>query len=402
MRKFQSLINHLLGKKLPRWGGLALVTLLALAVFGVTTVSTAAGDTTNSGQKKYHVVTIYDENAEKTIITTAETVKDALQDADISISKHDTVDPTPDQKFKEAIVIVNIRRARPITVTDGQRQVRVITAAQDKIAIAATAHIKLYPEDTTQIAPVSDLLSPGGAGLEMNVTRAKIIHLKLYGQEMTVRTQKTTIQQLLDEKKIKLGPDDGMDLTPDAKITDGLNLQIWRNGIQTVTATETIPFTTKIVKDPTRNVGYREIQTAGQNGQKTVIYQIEMRDGVEISRTTISQVVVAPAVEQVEIIGAKVNLPPGGHEDWLRIAGISPGDYGYVNFIFAHESGWRVDAMSRNGYAGLGQTRPANLSRACPNWQSDPICQIQYFDGYAQRYGGWAGAYNFWQGHRWW
>jgi len=99
-----------------------------------------------------------------------------------------------------------------------------------------------------------------------------------------------------------------MNLTPTTEISDGLHLQIWREGLQTVTATEIVPFTTKIITDSTRKVGYREIQTKGQDGQKTVIYEINTRDGVEVSRKILSEVVDIPAVEQVELVGIKSSL----------------------------------------------------------------------------------------------
>lgn len=59
---------------------------------------------------------------------------------------------------------------------------------------------------------------------------------------MQVRTQSKTVSEFLKEKNIKLGQDDGM-LLADSPITNQMELQIWRNGIQTITATETILMT---------------------------------------------------------------------------------------------------------------------------------------------------------------
>ena len=127
-----------------------------------------------------------------------------------------------------------------------------------------------------------------------------------------------------------------------------------------------------------------------------------MKNGVEVSRKEIASVVTKEPKKQIEIVGTKVSLPSGSHSDWMSAAGISPDDYGYVNFIFTKESTWRTTA--RNGqYAGLGQTNINKLSRACPNWQSDPVCQIRVFNNYAvSRYGSWAGAYNAWNRQKWW
>jgi uncharacterized protein YabE (DUF348 family) len=300
-----SSIYHKFSSARSAWLALAAAVAFLIVVTAATATVMAAGDSDDSGKKSYHVVTIYDNDAEKTVVTTAETVGDALRNADIATSQYDSVEPALDHKLEAAIMVVKVNRARPILVHDGQRQVRVITSVQDETDIAAAANVKLYPEDAVKMSLPDDLLLAGGAGLEMKITRAKVVNLRLYGQDLVVRTRVNTVAELLKEKKIELGPDDGMDLTNETKITEGMNLHIWRNGIQTVTATETVPFTTKTVTDPTRVVGYREIQVRGQAGQKVVIYEVEMRDGQEVNRKIISEVVSTPAVEQIEIVGTK-------------------------------------------------------------------------------------------------
>jgi hypothetical protein len=128
-----------------------------------------------------------------------------------------------------------------------------------------------------------------------------------------------------------------------------------------------------------------------------------MQNGKEVSRKEIQSVVVTQPTKQVEVIGTKVSLPPGSHEDWMRAAGMSPDNFGYINYIFMHESGWNPASSNGGMYVGLGQTNPANLSAACPQWQSDPICQIRFFNGYAvSRYGSWSGAYDFKASKGWW
>jgi hypothetical protein len=87
-----------------------------------------------------------------------------------------------------------------------------------------------------------------------------------------------------------------------------MTIRIWRDGIQTITTTEQINYTTKVIKDQALKYGYRETQTTGQNGQRTVIYQIEIKDGQEISRSIISQIVNVAPIEQVEIVGMKSDL----------------------------------------------------------------------------------------------
>ena len=375
-------------------------------IIGLTAVlSSNVWATSGNTEKRDRVVTFYDDDEEITTVTSAGTVGDALKDANITLSEYDSIDPSIDTKLDEASVVVNIRRGRPVVVMDGSRQIRVITPDQSVAGIASVANIKLYAEDQVSLSQVDDILDAGGAGLKMTIVRAKVINLELYGQQMQVRTQANTVAELLKEKNITLGADDGMSLNADAAITDQMQLRVWRNGIQTVTVSEVIAFTTRTIQDSNRKVGYHEVQTAGSDGEKTVIYEIEMRNGEEIGRKAISEVINTPAVEQIEVVGTKVDLPVGSHEDWMAEAGISSSDYGYVNRIISAESGWRITVSnSSSGAYGLCQALPGSkMASAGDDWRTNPITQLKWCSSYAGgRYGSWEKAYNFWNANHWW
>ena len=191
-------------------------------------------------------------------------------------------------------------------------------------------------------------------------------------------------------------------------VSDGMQLALYRQGKQTAVVHEEINFEIKTTIDMNRDKNYKEVTKAGEKGQKDVTYEIEMRDGIEISRVKISEIIAKQPVAQEitvggsAVVGGAVNLPAGSHEDWMAAAGISPENYGYVNYIIGRESGWRTTA-SNGRYFGLYQTNLKSLSSQCPNWQSDPVCQLRAATNYANgRYGSWAQAYNFWTSHHWW
>jgi len=110
----------------------------------------------------------------------------------------------------------------------------------------------------------------------------------------------------------------------------------------------------------------------------------------------------AREVQPVQVLSTPAETTPsfrGSHADWMAAAGIDPGNYGYVDFIVSHESGWNPNAVNRNGGAcGLGQQLP------CGKWPgawNDPIAALRAMNVYVNNYGGWAGAYNFWRSHSW-
>lgn len=97
--------------------------------------------------------------------------------------------------------------------------------------------------------------------------------------------------------------------------------------------------------------------------------------------------------------------PSGSKADWMRAAGISDSDFGYVDYIISHESGWNYRAVNRSsGAYGLPQSLPAGkLASAGADWRDNPVTQLRWANNYAVgRYGSWCGAYRFWVTNHWW
>lgn len=96
----------------------------------------------------------------------------------------------------------------------------------------------------------------------------------------------------------------------------------------------------------------------------------------------------------------------GGKVDWLKAAGIAEEDWGYVDYIVEHESGWDPLAVNKKSRAtGLCQSLPASKMRSAgEDYLTNPVTQLKWCDSYAKdRYpGGWSGAYKFWVNNHWW
>lgn len=345
-----------------------------------------------SGEK---VLSIYDRGEERVIITRAQTLRQALKSADIPFNiGWDAVEPGLDEKLVAAKYNVNIYRAKPVTVVDGELRKRITTAKQTPELIAKAADIKLYEEDNVEIELASDHLVDA-VDTVMHIDRATPMKLNLYGKQSDIRTQAKTVGELLKEKSIELGADDSLSVDKSTPITKDMLVELWRNGTQTVTVEEEIDFPVEKINDANRPSDFKEVKTPGEKGKKNVTYEIEMQNGKEISRKEIASVVTAEPKKQVETVGTKPTTVPytggGSKSEWLAASGIAKEDWGYAEWLVQKESGWNPNAVNRSsGACGLGQQLP------CGKWAgqwNNPVDSLKGMNGYVKaRYGGWAGA----------
>jgi len=349
------------------------------------------------------LITIHDRGIEKVFLSNADTIADAVKDADITLDSRDAVEPALTQKLIASEYQINIYRARPVTVVDGPTRQKIITAYQTAEQIVKDAGISLYPEDATILNRSKNFVSDG-AGLELVIDRATVFSFTLYGKKADARTQAATVGDMLKEKGVKLGENDRVS----PAVTDPLNaeteVRVWREGKQTVTVEEPVAFETEQIRDADRAVGYKAVQTAGVDGKKNVTYEIEIQDGVEVKRTEIASLVTSESTKQVEVIGSKPAFLPytggGTKTEWLAASNIPAESWGYADFMVTKESGWNPNAMNKSsGACGLAQALPCSK---VPGNPLDPIDSLNWMNGYVNgRYGGWQGAYNFWLAKKW-
>ena len=377
-------------KQLLIAGFASLGFLLLLHIFAVAGKNSAKA--TGQGNK---ILTVFESGQKTSFKTNAKTVREALKAQKINFSKEDSVEPGINEELTGAEYSINIYRAKPVVIEDGELKTKILTAAQTPRQIAEKAGLNVHNEDKLAFEESGNILEDGSINT-LKITRAKEISVDLFGKTESFRTQAKTVEDFLKEKKIVLGKDDGISIDLKTQIANGLNFRIWRNGKQTLTVEEPTDFQTETIQDANKDSGHKEIKEAGEKGAKSVTYEVEMQNGKEISRKKINETEIKAAKKQVVIVGTKVNLPAGSHSDWMNAAGISSSDHGAANAIISQESGWRVNATNRSsGAYGIPQALPGSkMASAGSDWQTNPITQLKWMNSYVVgRYGSWQNAY---------
>lgn len=282
----------------------ALAALVFFAVIGFSShYAFAAGDDKPTNGR---IITLHDHGVDKGFITKKATLREALAEQKIYIDKLDRTEPGLDEKLAANSYQVNVYRARQVIVRDGDKETKVITSYRTPKQIAAQAKIALYDEDEVKLAPSSDPIADGVAEV-MTISRSTPFTFNFYGKEQTARTMARTVGDMLKEKGIKMESVDGIIPSVDTPIAATTSVKLWRNGVQTVTQEEDVAFTTKQVFNADQPVGYKKVETPGENGKRTATYEINMQNGVEVSRKEINSVTTKQPSEQVETVGTKPN-----------------------------------------------------------------------------------------------
>jgi len=250
------------------------------------------------------LISLYDRGVTTVFITKETTLKAALKAQDITLDARDTVEPSLDQELVAKSYHVNIYRARPVVVVDGMTRIKTTSARQTAQQIASDVGVVIYDEDITSLRPSTNIIRDG-ASLELTIMRAVPLTLDLYGKKIQIRTQAKTVEAMLREKGILLGKNSRVSLAVTASITAGMEVRVWREGVQTVSVDQEIPVSTEIIYDGDRPIGYRAVQTKGAPGTRSITYQVEVKDGVEVSRVEIANIVTKNPTKQTEVIGLR-------------------------------------------------------------------------------------------------
>lgn len=275
------------------------LTLAALAAIGAGFLQNVAAQEPGA-----RLMTVHDRGIKTVFITHEKTLAAALKAQGIELMPHDAVEPTLSEELVAPDYQVNIYRARPVTVIDGAVRRQVMTPFQSTDRISRDAQVTLYPEDAVSLAQSGDFINDG-AGLVLTIDRAVDFTLDLYGKKTQARTHERTIGDMLKQKGIQLGERDRVSLAIDTSITKGMEVRIWREGRQTISEDKATPFSSEIVYDADRPLGYRSIKTKGEQGVRSVTYEIEIKDGQEVYRKEIASIVTSEPKKEQLAIGIK-------------------------------------------------------------------------------------------------
>lgn len=383
-------------------------TFVMLFLISLVLIVVAGGQTIGAADTR--VVQLYVDGQKQVVPTRAVTVQDLLDRLEIEIEEKDIVEPSVTTEISDDNFHINVYKARPVLIEDDGKRIFALTAEPSPKAVAESAGVKVFPEDIIEKQPLETVeplaaIKEGVVSERVVINRATPVALNIYGKLVEVRTHAKTVGELLEEKNISIKDDDTLEPSVDTVLDKATKVSVARFGTQLETVEEEIAMPVEYIDDPALARGTENIREAGAAGRKTVTYEIELKNEVEVGRDIVQEVVVSQPVTRVVVRGTKfiVSNPSANAVLGQQIAA----EMGYASQfsciydIYQRESGWNHLAQNRSsGAYGIPQALPG--SKMGPGWQSDPAVQIRWGIGYmVGRYGSPCGAYAFWQVNHW-
>ncbi len=272
------------------------------------------------------IVTVFDGSNKKVTSVNQAKVREILQALSIELRPSDVVEPELDY-LVDSDIYINIYRATPVTIIDGNNRLKIITPHKQVKQIVEDSGNEFYDEDQAKIK-LEPLALDQDLGVQLVVERAKTVELDLYGKVNQIRTNAKTVDQLLKQKQLKLTDKHKLNCQLDQPIVEKMKLEIWQEGTQTKIEEQEIPFEIEKIYNYDKPASYSKIKTAGVKGKKVANYKVEIKNKQEISRKLIDEVIIEKPVKQIIEVGVKgvFNTPSKNENltwDFLRQQGFT-------------------------------------------------------------------------------
>jgi len=189
-------------------------------------------------------------------------------------------------------------------ISDGDRVMIHTTFATNPADVLSEAGFELNPDDIYTTQTSSDKS-------EITIQRLQTVTIRTAQTETQLTTYGETVASILSRAGIIVTEDDAISASPSAMTYDGMNITISRTQLVVETYEVEVPYETTYCYAPNLPTGQQVVLTKGVNGVAERTANVLYIDGMEISRTPLSDTVVQEPVKEVIAIGSKDGVSAG-------------------------------------------------------------------------------------------
>lgn len=393
--------------------GLAVFASILAFVFACAGLVAANAET--SLPDDAHIVIIYQDGVERTVLTRADTVGALVDKLELGLGEFDLIEPAKDALISADNFKIQIRTAEPTTIIYDDKTISLMSPYTDPRLAVTKAGVSLLAEDAVEVDYPGSLYDSNILGRKLTVRRAVDVNLILYGAPIARKTQSKDVAGVLREINIRPDGTDTVSPSLESPITSGMSIFITKQGKKIQSQEESISYSTEVQEDPTASVSSKKIIQKGATGKRLVFYEVSQISG---ERTLILETIISNPITEIVSKGTKAvfasynsdgipqrvfcGSPKQGNWKNINVSNAAIGralaeergwtgsEFDALLELFACESSWNEKAGNPySGAYGIPQSWPATkMASFGDDYMTNPETQLKWGLNYiAARYG---------------
>jgi uncharacterized protein YabE (DUF348 family) len=271
---------------------------LTIAFASFVVLLTTLGILYYEGSKKTVAITLNDQ--QKVVKTHADTIKELLDELDVSTRSQDYLQPKANAKVKDHLKVV-WKQANQVHIVKDNEKKTIWTTADTVAELLKEQKIVLSKHDQISPRPQTAIKDKMKVGLK------KAFHLTYVdgGKKQQVWVTSATVADFLSQQGIQLNTLD--------RVEPSLTETIAKNGVVNVirvekvtdVVEEPVQFAVVTKKDESLEKGKEKTLTKGKKGLVSKQYEVLLENGKEVARKLLSEQKIAEKQDKVVAVGTK-------------------------------------------------------------------------------------------------
>ncbi|HWO76062.1 MAG TPA: ubiquitin-like domain-containing protein [Bacillus sp. (in: firmicutes)] len=252
------------------------------------------------GTKKTVALTL--DGEERIVKTHADTVEDILRELEIQVGTEDYLFPKAETKIKNNLEIA-WEPAKQVTITYNDKEPNKVWTTADSVKeLLEQQGIEVKEQD--QISP--GLNSSIKNGLQINVEEAFKVTLVDGGKLKELWSTSTTVADFLKQHGIQLNELDRVEPKLEQTIDDKTKINVVRVEKVTDVVEESVDYAVVTKNDNSLKKGTEKVIQEGREGQVSKVYQVVLENGKEVSRKLVETKTLQESQNKIVAVGTQV------------------------------------------------------------------------------------------------
>lgn len=193
---------------------------------------------------------------------------------------------------------------KDIVISDDGKIIAINTFKNTVEDVLNDKAIEIGPYDKMSISMTEKLKD----GLSISIQRAKKVSIKTKDSSVFIFTTTDTVENVLKEAEILIGSKDSVEPEISSKLQEDMQISVIRVEEKLVSEKVQIEFTNEVKKVDSLAKGLVNVVQKGQQGQKEVTIKTVFEDGKEVSKKIVSEKIIKEPVNGIIEEGVKTTL----------------------------------------------------------------------------------------------